>query len=265
MPWTRQDLQWSIEHNRCRVNGEVERFSSRLVKKKDLITIWPTKRPFFQVETHRILYEDTNLFIYNKPPFICSLSLASLLKHLLVHRLDRDTSGVLILAKHSKAQALLEGLFRQRKIEKEYQAIVKGRFPEEKIVAGMMGPIRRREGAVQWGMLKQGGVSSKTHFKRLSYQSNASHLLCHPITGRTHQIRVHLSFCGHPILGDVEYGGRMQPEDLFRPLLHASQITFFYPLENRQLVIQAPLPEEFNQVFGTVDRCSRQDLQMFAS
>lgn len=263
--WTRKDLQWSIEHNRCRVNGEVERFASRLVKTKDRITIWPAKPPSFQMEPHRILYEDAHLFIYNKPSFICSPSLASLLNLLLVHRLDRDTSGILILAKHAKAQALLEELFKQRKIEKEYHALVKGRFPEEKTVEGMMGPIRRREGAIQWGMVAQGGVSSKTQFKCLSRGPDTSHLLCCPFTGRTHQIRVHLSYCGHPILGDVEYGGRVQPGGLFRPLLHASQISFFYPLENRELLIQAPLPEDFSRVSDTVGRCSHQDLQKFAS
>lgn len=270
--WTRKDLQWSIEHNRCRVNGEVERFGSRLLRKKDQIAIWPAKQPYFQAEPNRILYEDADLFIYNKPPFICSPSFASLLRFFLVHRLDRDTSGVLVLAKNQKTQTAMEELFKQRKIEKEYHALVKGIFSEEKIVEGKMGPIQRREGAVRWGMLSQGGAWSKTHFKRLSFGKKSSYLLCRPITGRTHQIRVHLSSCGCSILGDVEYGGPIQPEGIFRPLLHASQIAFFHPIENKELLIQAPPPEDFvfwknrlNLAFEQADRCSHQDLQMFAS
>lgn len=204
------------------------------------------REPIFQFEKERILYEDDGLLIYNKPPFICSPSLASFLKLFLVHRLDRDTTGVLILAKNPAAQAAMEKLFKQRKIEKEYHAIVKGFFPEKKVVEGEMALLKRREGAVLWGLLpsRARGLWSKTSFKRLSSGKELAYLSCHPITGRTHQIRVHLKSLGSPILGDVEYGGRVQPEGVFRPLLHSSQISFIHPIKNRRIEVEAPLPED---------------------
>lgn len=233
---TTKDLRFAIEHGRCFLNGRVERFSSTKLMKGDVIEIWPEKRPSFSREESRVLYEDETLLFYNKPHYISSSDLASLLKVQLVHRLDRDTTGVILFAK--KDPQPFEELFRKRAIHKTYHAIVEGKPPQNGTFTANMKKIGSREGAVIWGIGQQ-GVFSETTWECEEYGNKRTLLRCHPKTGRTHQIRVHMKALGHPILGDCEYGNRTAVKGLFRPLLHASILTV------ESLTISAPLPSDF--------------------
>lgn len=219
------------------MNGRVERFGSTRLNKGDEVVIWPSKRPLLAREEARVLYEDDDLLVYNKPPSISSSDLAAILNVHLVHRLDRDTTGVILFAK--KDPTPYEDLFRQRKIKKTYHALVRG-VPKEKrgTITAYMGRVGKREGAVVWGIVPK-GLFSKTVWECEKQGKQWALMRCHPETGRTHQIRVHLKELGHPVLGDSEYGDRKGHTGVFRPMLHATSLEFdthhFY----------APLPTDF--------------------
>lgn len=238
-PFSTKDIRWSVEHGRCFVNGSVERFGSKQVKQGDKIAFFPEKRPFFQREEERILYEDDTLLVYNKPPYISSIDLAQLLGVHLIHRLDRDTTGVILFAKQKPGP--YEELFRKRKIKKTYHALVEG-IPEKKgVFMAPIGKIKEREGAVIWGITRKGSWS-KTEWVCEKAGKQWALIRCMPLTGRTHQIRVHMKALKHPILGDAKYGSRKATPGLFRPLLHASQLQF----NDRNF--KAPLPSDFLQM-----------------
>lgn len=241
-----KDVRWSIEHHRCFVNNRVETFSSKQLERGDEISIFLEKQPLLKKEISNILFEDESLLLYNKPPYLTSESLAEMLNCHLVHRLDRDTSGLILLAKSQHAKYLLEEMFKKREIKKEYFALVKG-IPMKTggEIIGKMCVKHRREGAVVWGMAKK-GLWSKTSWKLIAPKKDCSLLLCKPITGRTHQIRVHLKELGHPILGDFVYGSRERSAPIFRPLLHAAQIEFAHPYSQDKIILSSPLPKDFN-------------------
>ncbi len=239
-----KDLKWSIEHNRCFVNKNVERFCSASVKRGDIVALFPEKMPLERIEKERILFEDENLIVYNKPPYLASEKLGELLNAFLAHRLDRDTSGVILLAKNKEVLAGLEQQFQKRTILKQYLAWVEGATEAQGTVSGNMAAVHRREGAVIWGMKKE-GIFSKTEWRTIKTSGGFSLLQCVPITGRTHQIRVHLKHVGHPIVGDYVYGfQKLGPA--FRPLLHAFRLTCVHPVTLEKMTFSAPLPDDFN-------------------
>lgn len=243
-----KDLRWCVEHNRCFVNQKRECFGSAAIKKGDQILFYPEKRPHFAKEAERILYEDKALLAYAKPPFLSSENLERLLGAHLVHRLDRDTSGVILLAKTQAAKQGLERQFRERSIQKEYYAIVEGFPGQEGVVQGKMALAHRREGAALWKMSTQ-GVWSQTEWRCLQQSKSRALLHCTPLTGRTHQIRVHLQHLGHPIVGDYAYGAEKIVEDVFRPLLHAYCVTFTHPVTRERVSVKAVPPADFNYLF----------------
>jgi len=241
-----KDLRFAIEHHKCSLNKKVERFCSKKLQKGDVVEITLEHKPVFTFDPTRLLYEDDSFLVYDKPPQISSPDLASLLKLLLVHRLDRDTTGVLLLAKQKSMQKGLEELFRARTIEKSYVAIVTGRLPTPKgVIEKPIGKLSEREGEGLWGIVPPPrGAAAKTFWEVESTSSHFSYVRCKPVTGRTHQIRVHLSHLGCPIVGDLRYGKREAPLS-FRPLLHASTLAFEHPLTKEKMFFEAPLPEDF--------------------
>jgi len=241
--YTTKDIRWSIDHNRCFVNQTLERFGSTQVKAGDTISISIEKRAIFHLEPGRILFEDDHLLVYDKPPHLASEKLASLTKTHLVHRLDRDTTGVIILAKTESAQKNLEDQFRQRVVVKKYLALVEGNPGESGKIIGKMAPLSKRQGAIIWGISSK-GLFSQTDWVRLRVSGKRALLQCTPLTGRTHQIRVHLAHIGHPIVGDGTYGSR-SITGVNRPLLHASAITFKHPISNGSVHFEAPTPPDF--------------------
>jgi len=159
----------------------------------------------------------------------------------IVHRLDKDTSGVILIARREKAYFDLTAQFKEREVEKEYLALVEGTFSENE---GLIdAPIGRDRSDKTKRAVRLGGKEAKTRFFVESEFPTATLLKVKPLTGRTHQIRVHLKYIGHKILGDNYYGGRQCK----RLMLHANEIAFRHPGSGEQVRFQAPLPPEFHQ------------------
>jgi len=248
-----KQIRYSIEHHGCRVNKRVERFCSTRLKTGDYIQFAFESKPVLDFDDKRILFEDKMLLAYNKPARISSEDLEKIVGATLVHRLDRDTSGILLFAKNPEMQTKLEELFKQRKIKKRYLAIVHGRTAfDKKNNESKLIKVRQQKGKVIWGVSdKTEALEAKTTFYTKQRGSQCCLLQCIPLTGRTHQIRAHLKALGHPIVGDLDYGDR-KTCDASRPLLHAEKINFVHPETKKVLDLHCPLPEDFEKMIETL-------------
>ncbi|MFV0339186.1 MAG: RluA family pseudouridine synthase [Parachlamydiaceae bacterium] len=250
-------LKRQIEDGSLRINGVLERFASRKLRDKERITF--TEQPRKAVahfDPKDILYEDEALLLYNKPSGI-SCDPKGVLAHLssynnrlkLVHRLDKDTSGVLVLAKTDPALKAMETLFKERLVEKEYHAIVKGIVPfQTKIISNRLGKVSEFSGQTLYGTCGTSGLEAVTRFSLIKKGKSNSLVACFPETGRTHQIRVHLAELGFPILGDKLYGKEVGRSWMpSRLLLHSHRIQFAHPLKKDMLEVLAPTPLAFEE------------------
>jgi RluA family pseudouridine synthase len=252
-----------VEAGHCRINSKTDRFVNTVLGAGDLIEadVEDTDDASeWAFSPERVLYDDGAILAYNKPPGLSSdeKSVLAIVKKVypqaeLVHRLDKGTSGILLFAQNPKMLKELEQLFKGREVHKTYLAIVEGKVKERQgKIENALGEIRRFAGQVIWGAVPEGkGLYACTIWKSLAVQSQASLLECYPETGRTHQIRVHLSGIGHPILGDHQYC--KQFKCAYKPariLLHASKIEF--PLANKLISITCPLPEDFVQALNAL-------------
>lgn len=255
-----RQIKRSIEAGLCRLNGTVERFASRPVGRGDKIEFQLIEESKVARDTtDPFLYFDDDIIAYNKPTGITSEDPRLLAKveakgkgAILLHRLDRDTTGVLLFARNpSTAEAML-ALFKGRRIDKTYWAIV-DRVPKGAAgkIENYIGKLHVYEGQTLWGAVDpEKGNRAITYWKLIakSGHGEAALIECRPETGRTHQIRVHLSGLGYPILGDHQYGKNIR--SLYpakRTLLHAAEISFVHPKSKQVLVIKAPLPHDFEQ------------------
>lgn len=222
----------------------------------------------------RILFEDEWLIVVDKPaglPTQPTLDagrasvFATLLEHLvrrdggtpylgLHHRLDRDTSGVLLFTKDQRANAGTTALFAEKTAQKTYLALAVGGGggAESWEVENHLGVVGRAGKASKFGAVHSGGDPAQTSFRRRERFGGAWLVEARPHTGRTHQIRVHLAEGGHPIFGDGLYGGpaRLQTaagewRPVPRVLLHAAQLEFPHPVSGGTVVVQSPLPADF--------------------
>lgn len=206
-----------------------------------------------------VLFEDDHLLIVNKPAhllvhptehahrrtldhlvagYFAANGIASKVRH--IHRLDQDTSGVILYAKHALAAAFLDEALRVRAVKRTYVAYVHGVLRQNAgTIAKPLGkdrhhPARRR--------VTLGGESAITHYRLEEQYSQAAKIVCQLDTGRTHQIRVHLSDMGHPLIGDTLYGGK--PAGLERQALHAIDLSLVHPFGGAIIQAKAPLPVE---------------------
>lgn len=211
-----------------------------------------------------IVYEDDDLMVINKPadmPIHPSINnhtntLANGIAayfaaqntpytYRCINRLDRDTSGLLILAKHMLSGALLSSMSVHHLIYREYLAVVEGLLP----VSGTIdAPISRApDSAIRREVNFEYGEKAVTHYHRIAYQDGCSAALIHLETGRTHQIRVHMSHIGHPLLGDFLYNpGYLERPDcrIRRQALHSCRLVFEHPVTHETLSFSAGLPED---------------------
>lgn len=251
-------LKRVIDHHGCRINGKTEHFASTLLGKGDHVYLHLAEDIFsdpHQIEPSRILYEDDVLFVYNKPPWINSdeKGILSILQKRspslkLVHRLDRETTGVLLLVKEEEGLQRLIDQFKQFQVQKRYLAIVDGKISQSRgSIENYLGKKRPYAGQTIWGAVSPSkGLYACTEWQRLKTGKNASLVACVPKTGRTHQIRVHMAEMGHPVLGDFQYGEQFQcPYHPSRYLLHAEEMVFPHPLTGKLLQVIAPLPDDF--------------------
>ncbi len=213
-----------------------------------------------------ILYQDSDVVIVNKPCGMVVHPAAgnedgtlvnALLYHIsdlsgvggelrpgIVHRLDKDTSGLLLVAKNDRAHAALSEQFRERTMEKHYRAVALGSFRED---SGLIdAPIARHPTDRKKMAVVAGGRESRTEWKVLERLNGATFLDVHLLTGRTHQIRVHMQHIGHPLLGDPIYAPHVRTAvRIPRLMLHAYSLAFTHPSTGERMSFCAPLPEEF--------------------
>lgn len=241
-----------VDTGRCSVNGKIETISTRTLKKGDRVEVeWGIVK--IQKEIPAILYEDDYFLICNKPPgVVCDQGEFNLYFPglTLVHRLDKETSGVLMLAKHALAFDTMVDLFKKHEVDKFYLGVVRGELKEEKgEITSFLSQKSIKGGVPKWGSgPKEKGKEAVTRFTCLERANGASLLQIELLTGRTHQIRVHFSEKGHPILGDHLYGHTPHPTiHPSRQLLHAHKVFFIHPFTKKKIVITAPIPEDFCQ------------------
>jgi 23S rRNA pseudouridine1911/1915/1917 synthase len=161
----------------------------------------------------------------------------------IVHRLDKQTSGCLVVAKNDGAHLSLSQQFAARTVEKIYLALVAGKVPRSTgtVEAAI---ARHRVHRTKMAVAREGGRAARTDFSVLRHGANASLVECRLHSGRTHQIRVHLQHLGHPVLGDTVYAGR-RAGNFSRQMLHAWKVAFDHPRTGARMHFQAPLPEDF--------------------
>lgn len=275
---TRAAAQRMLDDGRVRVDGRpgTPRASTRVGLGDTVVVLYPRRfDPPADVDRLRVLHEDAALLVVDKPAGVLSHptdkaahnSVTEILKlqfpgaafHL-AHRLDRETSGVLVLAKDADSARSLQEQFERRETEKEYLALVSGRpaWTETAVdlpLAGAGGEIRVRQAG------SPDGYPALTEFRVEAAADDRALVRCRPKTGRLHQIRVHLAHLGHPILGDLLYRGggelylkavarTLTPEDRAasgapRQMLHARRMTLNHPRSGAPLTIEAPVPDDF--------------------
>lgn len=247
------------------LNGKTA-YLQRKIKRDDTLRVLILQDMSFGVTPEEgpitILYEDDFLLILDKPAYqlvhpagrTTSGTLANFLAFNLqqrgiictirpIHRLDRDTSGCIIFAKSARSQLLLEQQLKAGTLKRTYQALVSGNLvPPDGIINAPIGahphlPNRRA--------VTKNGETAITHYKTIKQLPEASLLEMSLETGRTHQIRVHLTHIGHPIIGDRMYSTRSPL--INRQALHAISVSFEHLQENRQVTVNAPIPEDFIQ------------------
>ncbi len=205
-----------------------------------------------------ILYEDDFFIAVNKPAFMpCHPSighyddtLANYIKGYLgdsigaIHipaRIDMNTTGIVIIAKNEYVAGKISGAYKDGKVKKEYVCICHGETESDGIINA---PIGRKEGSIIEREITDTGKDAITHYHRISCKNGNSVIKVEPVTGRTHQIRVHFSYIGHPLLGDGLYG---REDGIKRHLLHLKRLEFNHPEYDFKVIIEAPIPSDMKE------------------
>jgi len=292
---TRSRAQALINESKVEVNGGPAKRSQRL-RPGDVVSITIPPARAYGIEPEPVpfvtVYEDASLIVLNKPAGVVvhpapghatGTLVHGLLQHCkdlsgvggvlrpgIVHRLDKDTSGLLVAAKNDRVHLHLTRQFKKGEVKKQYRALVYGVIQGEKGVIDLpiaRHPKRRKEMSVQQGR----GREAFTRWEKIeSLCDNFSLLSLFPKTGRTHQIRVHLSYLNHPIAGDSLYGFKrdwwrkrhfLQQEVkplIKRQMLHAERLGFIHPGNNRELDFEAPIPEDMAAVLMRLREMDRE-------
>jgi len=209
-----------------------------------------------------VVFEDRHIIVVDKPPGLVvhpgsgnwqGTMLNALLHHApqlahvsragIVHRLDKDTSGLLVVAKTVEAHTDLVRQLQARSVSRRYLALLRGRVAGDGTVDAAVGrhPVQRTRMAVV-----SGGRAARTHYRVLERFAGATLVECTLDTGRTHQIRVHMAHLGHPLLGDAAYGARRGDDPAFgRQALHAWRLGLCHPFSQREMQWESPLPADF--------------------
>ena len=274
---TRMSAQKLLEEGKILVNDKKEKPSYK-VKVDDIISIEIPEIKETEIIPENIpldvLYEDEYIIVVNKAKgmvvhpangnytgtlvnallYKCKDSLSGIggeERPGIVHRLDKDTSGVIIVAKCNKAHINLSEQIKEHKVKKTYIALVKGIVKDNEATIDM--PIGRSKKDRKKMDIDKNGKNAITHFKVLKRYQGYTLLKVNIETGRTHQIRVHLSTIGYPIVGDMVYSNGKNEFNVEGQMLHAWRIEFTHPITGKEMVIEAPLPQYFEDILKQLE------------
>jgi 23S rRNA pseudouridine1911/1915/1917 synthase len=275
---SRSMAQKLIKSEKILVNGNPSKEAYK-VKAGDEIAVMidPPKESHIVAEDIPldIVYEDGDILVVNKEKGMvvhpgsgnyegtlvnaimshCKDSLSGIggeLRPGIVHRIDKDTSGLLVVAKNDKAHINLSEQIKNHTVTKIYTCLVKGNVPEDKATIDM--PIARSQNDRKKMDVNKDGKDAVTHITVLKRYGNYTLLSVKIDTGRTHQIRVHLSHIGYPIVGDEVYSKGKNEFDVHGQMLHSTELSFVHPTTNKEMHFEAPLPEYFKEVLSELDR-----------
>ncbi len=270
---TRSAVQRLLEEGAVTLGGEPVKKNRKTEAGEVYVVDLPDPEPIEALPQNiplDVVYEDEDVIVVNKPVgmvvhpaaghpdgtlvnallYHCGNSLSGIngkLRPGIVHRIDRDTSGLIIAAKNDAAHLALATQLEDHSLYREYHAIAVGGFRED---AGAVDaplarhPVDRKKMAVD----RVNGKNAVTHWRVLERYSGYTYLQCRLETGRTHQIRVHLASLGHPLLGDTVYGAKKPVPGLAGQCLHARKLTFTHPRSGEEMTVECPLPDWFEAV-----------------
>ena len=274
---SRVAIQRLVSNGKILVNGKKVKTSYK-VQTGDKIQIEEEKPVEISLKAENIpldvIYEDADIIVINKLKgmvvhpangnpdgtlvnavmAICKDSLSGIggeIRPGIVHRLDKDTSGIIVVAKNDKAHINLSEQIKNHEVKKTYIALVRGIVKENEATINM--PIGRSEKDRKKMAVKRNGKKAITHFKVLQRYDNYTLLEVNIETGRTHQIRVHLSQIGYPVIGDEVYSNGKNDFGVEGQMLHAKSLDFKHPITGKQMHLEAELPEYFKNIIQQLD------------
>ena len=276
---TRSGAQRLLERGAVTLDGRSVRKNDRPAPGQVLEVLLPDPQPIAVLPQNiplDVIYEDGDVIVVNKPVglvvhpapghpdgtlvnallYHCKNSLSGIngeLRPGIVHRIDRDTSGLIIAAKTDRAHLALAAQLQDHSLARTYEAVALGGLPEESgTVNAPIGrhPVDRKKMAVD----RRNGREAVTHWSVLARYPGYTHVECRLETGRTHQIRVHLASIGHPLLGDTVYGAKKPVPGLAGQCLHARRLRFVHPASGETVELECPLPDWFQEILRKIDR-----------
>ncbi len=269
---TRSAAQRLLEEGAVTLNGAAVKKNYRAAPGDVLRVVLPDPAPVDLIAQDiplDVAYEDDDVIVVNKPVgmvvhpaaghpdgtlvnallFHCGDSLSGIngeVRPGIVHRIDRDTSGLIIAAKNDFAHVRLAAQLQDHSLYREYEAVCAGNLKEDS--GTVDAPIARHRTDRKKMAVDPQGRAAVTHYAVLERFGAATHIRCRLETGRTHQIRVHLAHLGHPLLGDTVYGAKRPYPGLTGQCLHARRLSFVHPRSGERVTVECPLPAWFDQV-----------------
>ena len=273
---TRSQATRLIESGEVAVNGRAVSKSYKLAGGEDIAVTLPEPEPVEAVPQDiplDVVYEDADVIVVNKPSgmvvhpapghpdgtlvnallYHCAGTLSGIggaLRPGIVHRIDRDTSGLIIAAKNDAAHQYLSAQLADHTLARTYECIVVGKLREDR--GTVDAPIARHPTDRKRMAVVAGGREAVTHWEVIARYPGYTHVRCRLETGRTHQIRVHMAYIGHPILGDTVYGAKKEVPGLTGQCLHAVGLRFLHPRTHEVMELSCPLPEEFTRMLQKI-------------
>ncbi|WP_138204430.1 RluA family pseudouridine synthase [Haloimpatiens lingqiaonensis] len=275
---SRSYIQKLIKSGNATVNNE-EKKSNYKLKENDIVELKIPEPIELNIKPENIsldiLYEDSDVIVVNKSqgmvvhpaPGVYSGTLVNaLLYHCrdlsgingitrpgIVHRIDKDTSGVLVVAKNDNSHNCLAAQLKEHSMNREYIALTEGVVKEDE--GKVDAPIGRHATERIKMAVISGGKEAITHFKVEKRYKNNTLIRCKLETGRTHQIRVHMAYIGHPLVGDPVYGYKKQKFKLQGQMLHAHKLGFIHPTTGQYIEFSTPIPDYFQNVIEKLENC----------
>ena len=273
---TRSQATRLIESGEVAVNGRAVSKSYKLAGGEDVAVTLPEPEPVEAVPQDiplDVVYEDADVIVVNKPSGMvvhpapghpdgtlvnallchCAGTLSGIggaLRPGIVHRIDRDTSGLIIAAKNDAAHQYLSAQLADHTLARTYECIVVGALREDR--GTVDAPIARHPTDRKRMAVVAGGREAVTHWEVIARYPGYTHVRCRLETGRTHQIRVHMAYIGHPILGDTVYGAQKEVPGLTGQCLHAVGLRFLHPRTHEVMELSCPLPDEFTRMLQRI-------------